>query len=363
LKIGFDAKRAFNNFTGLGNYSRTLLSNLSKFYPENEYHLFTPKVIRNAETQFLLESKFKIHKPQNALDGILWRTAKQSKVINKLGLDIYHGLSHELPFGISEKTKTVVTFHDLIYKIHPELFPGLDAKVYAYKYKSAAQRADKIISISNHTKQDVKKFYGIPDERVEVVYQSLADTFFKIPPQDNKGSYFLYVGSIIQRKGLSLIIKALAQFPLKTRPQLKVVGDGKAYKVKCLRLIEELGLTKHITIIPHLENHDLPDMYDNAIALLLPSAYEGFGIPIIEALFRKIPVITTKSTALEEAAGPGGILISNKDVNALKTAMEEMLDPVKRRSFGDAGFQYVTRHFDSNICTKQVMDIYKSLAK
>ena len=226
MKIGFDAKRVFNNFTGLGNYSRTLVANLQKYYPQHEYHLFTPSITINEETLPFTQSPFIVHQPSGALDSVLWRTARQSKLINKLDLDIYHGLSHELPYGIDDKTKTCITFHDLIYELLPNHFNYWDRKLYQYKYKSATQRTDKIIAISQQTKQDLMATYYIDSSKIDVIYQSLNDSFIVNPIGPQTQDFFLYVGSIIKRKGLLQIIEAMALIPIEHRKQICVIGDG-----------------------------------------------------------------------------------------------------------------------------------------
>ncbi|HCV50011.1 MAG TPA: glycosyltransferase family 1 protein, partial [Saprospirales bacterium] len=127
LKIGFDAKRLFHNRTGLGNYSRTLVRNLQRLYPEHEYHLFTPKISQDSEVLYFLDKeKFIIH-TCNGNFGSFWRSRGVTKEINAVGMDIYHGLSHEIPLNShSLDAKTVVTMHDLIFEYYPEQFGLLD---------------------------------------------------------------------------------------------------------------------------------------------------------------------------------------------------------------------------------------------
>ena len=128
MRIGFDAKRAFNNFTGLGNYSRDTIRILSSFYTQNDYFIYTPIATLNQRLKFLEnQSKIKIRSPEKILDKLFssfWRTKNIINDLKKDKLDIYHGLSHELPIGIENtKIKSVVTIHDLIYLRHPNLFP------------------------------------------------------------------------------------------------------------------------------------------------------------------------------------------------------------------------------------------------
>ncbi|MBC7886238.1 MAG: glycosyltransferase, partial [Saprospiraceae bacterium] len=168
LIIAFDAKRLFNNFTGLGNYSRTLVKNLQTYFPEHEYHLFTPAISKNEETTYFLDKdKFVIHTA--SFNHPLWRSVGIAEEINKLNPDIFHGLSHEIPFGVSKNVTKVVTFHDLIYEKYPEQFGLWDRWMFKLKYRSSAQRADAIVAISDSTKHDLSSLYNIKEQKISVI--------------------------------------------------------------------------------------------------------------------------------------------------------------------------------------------------
>ena len=164
MKIGFDAKRAFSNNTGLGNYSRDSIRILGSFFPNNQYHLYTPKATHNPRLSFLEgQAQYHVHTPtffiHNTFSGI-WRSAMLSKQLQKDEIDIYHGLSHELPKGI-EKTniKTVVTIHDLIFIRYPHFFKPIDRKIYYYKFLHACQIADHIIAVKTCDSRFFYRFF------------------------------------------------------------------------------------------------------------------------------------------------------------------------------------------------------------
>ena len=178
LRIGYDAKRLFNNFTGLGNYSRTLLQDLSEHFPENEYLLFSPKVKKNDRTKpFFDPSKYTIKTAKG--NSTFWRSLGIKKDLENNQIQLFHGLSHEIPFGLQKtKIKSVVTIHDLIFKHYPEQFPFIDRKIYDWKFKYSCENADRIVAISESTKKDIIHFYNIPPEKIEVIYQT-CDALFK----------------------------------------------------------------------------------------------------------------------------------------------------------------------------------------
>ncbi|MBK7010070.1 MAG: glycosyltransferase [Saprospiraceae bacterium] len=177
LIIGFDAKRLFLNDTGLGNYSRTLVKNMMKLYPQHEYHLFTPSIRETSETQIFLNGDCHIHTPGKFEIKAVWRSRGMSKTINAMKLDVYHGLSHELPSGISTATRTVVSMHDLIYEIYPQFFPWYNRWVYRWKYKTSCKKANHVIAISEATRKDLISRYHLDEKQVSVVYQSCGDYF------------------------------------------------------------------------------------------------------------------------------------------------------------------------------------------
>jgi len=369
LIIAFDAKRLFNNNTGLGNYSRTLVRNLQKYYPQHKYHLFTPKIIINDETQYFLDtSKFIIHTPKRS--PFLYRSWLMSREINNLQPDIFHGLSHEIPFGLHKNIKSVVTFHDLIYEKFPSQFGLWDRYAYKIKYKSSAFRSDYILAISQSTKNDLKDIYHLDDRKIHVVYQSCHSDFqlLELPkntllPKKIIGlkDYFLYVGSIIERKGLLDIVKAYSELPTNFQRPFVVVGSGKGHYMQSVHnLIEQYHLKDKFIFLNSISNHQLVIIYDNCFIFIYPSIYEGFGIPIIESLYRKKPVITTTESSLPEAAGPGALLVKPNNVKGI---VESIITLTTQKdtyySKGQRGHEYVKEKFSDDITAKSLMQFYK----
>ena len=241
MNIGFDAKRAYHNQTGLGHYSRTLIHSLARYYPGHEYFLFNPK----ASSVFQLEEE-NIHEilPQtfpSTLFRSAWRSSWVKKDLKKLKIGLYHGLSHEIPIGI-QKTgiRSVVTIHDLIHERFPEQYHPVDVRIYRKKFRYACQHADKVIAISKQTKKDIIEFYKIPENKITVCYQSCNPAFgeqtgdtqkkivqikYSLPPK-----FFLHVASIIERKNLMNICKAVFLLRNELDIPLVVIGDGDKYK-------------------------------------------------------------------------------------------------------------------------------------
>jgi glycosyltransferase involved in cell wall biosynthesis len=373
MKIGFDAKRVFLNNTGLGNYSRDAIRVLSHFFPENKYFLFTPKEHQKNNVSFLNASTNTVTRtPKSFIDMYFtsyWRSKRVVKDLVADKIDLFHGLSHELPLGI-EKTniKTVVSIHDLIFIRYPHLFPAIDRKIYAKKFKSACDRSDKIIAVSKQTKQDVIEFFGIPEEKIDVVYQGCNDVFHHEVPDKTKREvqkkynlpedYILSVGSIEERKNLFTILKTLIELPLQ---KLVVIGNGKDYKMKCVRFIEENNLSDRVLFLAGIDSEEMAAVYQNAQMLIYPSIFEGFGIPILEALFSKIPVISSKDGCFVEAGGSYTKYIDPLSVREMKEAILEIQNSTDlQNTMISKGFEYAQNFTDRNIAAN-LFQVYKTL--
>lgn len=360
LKIGFDAKRLFHNNTGLGNYSRTLVKNLVQFFPQYEVHLFTPSIVENAETSFFLKGNFHIHTSKPYIPDLLWRSAYLNKEIDKLNLDIFHGLSNELPI-LKCSAKTIVTIHDLICELYPDQFAFHDSWIYRQKSRHACKTANKVIAISQSTKNDIINKYKLESSRIEVIYQSINPAYTANNERVSRKKYFLYVGSINERKRLINIIKAMHLMDEDDRRPLLIVGNGNRYKQEAIALAKKCNIYHYLDFRDNIPNEKIIQYYDDAICLILPSVYEGFGIPLAESLYRKIPVITSNTSSLPEAAGPGGILIKPDEITELKNAMMQMFDKEKWENYSLSGYEYVKNKFNAENQACNLDRVYRSL--
>lgn len=373
MKIGFDAKRIFNNTTGLGNYSRSLVSNLQHFFPEQEYHLFSPEA-RHSDyaATFLHSGHFHVHQGKTRLKSY-WRSFSIVKDLVRTGIELYHGLSNELPHNLHrEGIKSVVTIHDLIFKIYPGTYTLSERLIYDRKFRYACLHADRIVAISENTKQDIIRLYDTDPARIEVIYQTCNPLFYtlrsteankevlhllNLPPR-----FFLYVGSVEERKNLKLIIAALQQLPPPERIPLVIVGRGGVYKTACKQLIASLGLEPYFIWLEVQNNLQLQSLYQSAAALIYPSLYEGFGLPVAEALLSKTPVITAATSSLKEAGGPGSFYIDPHDAcNLAETMLRIIQEDPSLPERCEKGYAYAHRTFSPGALTGQLMQLYQTL--
>ncbi len=378
MNIGFDAKRAYHNETGLGHYSRTLITSLSTYYPSNHYFLYNPKPSRAYQLAAnnvleVLPTKF-----IDKLFSAAWRANGVKKELLQNKIDIYHGLSHEIPLGLHHSgIKSVVTIHDLIHKRHPEQYNAIDVKIYDRKFSYACNHADKVIAISEQTKTDIIHFYKIPVEKIAVCYQSCDSIFGNTITENVKATvrekyglpaqYFLYVGSIIERKNLMAICQAMHLLGNEINIPLAVIGKGGKYKTAVKAYIKQQGLESKIIFLSDndaatkLIYQDFPAIYQSAVAMIYPSYFEGFGIPVLEALWSRLPVITSNVSCLPEAGGNAAYYINPLRPEEIATGMKKIFfDTTVAADMKEKGWQHANL-FTQQRCAEGVMDVYKSL--
>jgi len=317
MNIAFDAKRAFTNNTGLGNYTRTLIQGLITFKPNNNYHLFSPKKCPSAFLDFLNScDNVSIIQPPSTFPAIFhstWRSFVIPNSYKKLDVDIFHGLSNELPleFCKNKKTKKIVTIHDLIFVRYPKLYNPVDCRIYATKVKKACKSADLVLAISEQTKRDLIEFYKIPEQKIKVAYQSCNPIFFDRPKENElskfrkefnlPGEFLLYIGTIEERKNLLGLVKAIKQS--KFDIPLVIVGNKKDYFKQVMEYVADNNFSNRLIFLENISTQQLVYLYNLAKIYISSSIFEGFGIPIIEALASKVPVIAHKDSCFPEAGG------------------------------------------------------------
>ena len=371
MRIGFDAKRLYRNFTGLGNYSRAVLRDLGQFFPDQTYHLYTPSIHQTTETRPFLESEtYRTHQYTGRLEW-LWRSYLVVEQLQNDGIDLYHGLSHELPINIQRSgIKSVVTIHDLIFEIYPSTYSALDRQIYHWKFKRACCTADKIVAISESTKRDIVQYYDIDPNKIEVVYQSCHPLFYEALSTEVDRSvlrryqlpseYLLYVGSITERKNLEIVVEAYEQLSPDERIPWVIVGQGKKHQKKLIELINGKGLSRWVIWIDDLtDNRQLRSIYCRAAALIYPSLYEGFGLPVVEALLCRTPVITSRTSSLPEAGGPHSLYVDPQCSDEVAEVIRKLLgDSAHRAAMKQKGYHYATKKFARKIVTKQMINLY-----
>jgi glycosyltransferase involved in cell wall biosynthesis len=360
MRIGFDAKRAFYNRSGLGNYSRSTIGLLQKYFPKNEYFLYTPSVENSIS--FPLDENTKTVTPKGFINKLLntyWRSFKLSKNIKKDKLDIYHGLSNEVPQNANKTgAKIFTTIHDLFFFRYPELFNTADRKIYSQKFKYSAQISNKVIAISEQTKTDIIHYLDIDSDKIEVIYQGCNPIFGKDPGTEKKievaqkynlpKQYILNVGTVEKRKNILTVVKALYQNKIDI--PLIIIGGRTYYQTEIEKYIAEHAMENQVRIYNHVSSEDLPTLYQLSELFIFPSLFEGFGIPILEALNSKTPVITTRGGCFSEAGGQYSVYVKPDSEEEIGAAVLKILsDSAFRNIMIEEGFRYAQKFSEDKI--------------
>lgn len=372
--IGYDAKRIVRNGTGLGSYGRTLVNDLAPIMPDVTLRLYAPDVGRDdLRCQVQSRENVRFCYPRHLrfrLQRDWWRMKGVVKDLRCDGVELYHGLSGELPEGLSAAgIPGVVTVHDLIFLRHPEFYPALDVFFYKLKFRKMLREATRIIAISACTKRDILYYGDFPEDRIDLVYQSCSTRFsqpvspsllvearrkYRLPQR-----YVLNVGTVEVRKNILLGIRAMAKLPADLH--LVIVGRQTKYQKQLDAEIRKLGLGNRIHFLQGVPNTLLPAVYRQAEAFIYPSRYEGFGVPVIEAIQSGLPVVAATGSCLEEAGGPDSLYVDPDDADgaaaAVLSAMENRTGMVERS-------RHYVRRFENQDVASQVLEVYgKALGK
>ncbi|MBL4585634.1 MAG: glycosyltransferase family 4 protein, partial [Flavobacteriales bacterium] len=339
MRVGFDAKRAFLNHTGLGNYSRGVIDLIAKHESVSSVFLYTPKNTDSIISSEILNlEKVTVKTPPALLKGPLssvWRSRLITDELKKDNLDVFHGLSNELPSGIEKVgMASLVTIHDLIFLHYPEFYKAIDRKIYTAKVKHACSVATRIIATSQQTADDLVGLLEVDQSKISVVYQGCDERFENRMKKDEleqvKNEYslpekfILSVGTIEPRKNAKVLVNALSLLD-NTEVKLVLVGRKTDYATEVLKAATSLGLSERVVILDNVSSQQLPSIYQLATVFALPSLMEGFGIPVLEAMTSGVPVVVSEKSCLTEVCGKVGIAIDPNNPSTIAKAINCIL--------------------------------------
>jgi glycosyltransferase involved in cell wall biosynthesis len=291
------------------------------------------------------------------------------KDISGQKLDLFHGLSNELPRNIKESgVKSVVTIHDLIFLRYPHLYKRIDRIFYKNKFLAATRMADKIIAVSEQTRSDLISFFNTDPDKIAVIYQGCSSIFYERTSEEKKNyvreiynlpdKYILYVGTIEERKNLLQLIMARHEFGIDI--PLVVIGRATSYMNRIKKYLEEKSITD-VCFLEQVSHSDLPPIYQMSSVFVYPSSFEGFGIPVLEALNSGVPVIAATGSCLEETGGSHSIYINPENSEEIASALIQVLSSEElRETMITEGYKYAM-NFREEITVRKLMELYKKL--
>ena len=356
MRIAFDAKRAYHNHRGLGNYSRDVIRLMTTYAPDEEYLLFA----RPTERYTFPDTRTIAPKGLWKAFPSLWRSF--GCVGQMKDVDLYWGLSGELPFGIHRTgVKTIVTIHDVIFLRYPDLYSATYRLLFTRKMQYALRVADVIVAISEQTKRDIIDFFGIDARRIQVVYQG-CNNRFREPVTDTKVEetkaryhlperYLLAVGAIEPRKNLRRLIEAMSL--AKINLPLVAVGGKNAYADRLASEAQALGVD--LRYLHDLPFSELPAIYKGAEVFCYPSIFEGFGIPILEAMCVGTPVLTSTGSCFGETGGDAALYADPLNAEEIATQLTKILaDETLREQMRAKGKEQASKFTDEKVANNLI---------
>ncbi len=301
-----------------------------------------------------------------------WRTFRLGRAAAQDRVDVYHGLSHEIPRDLPRSgVPGIVTFHDLLFERYPDLFPAVDRLSYRWRYRWSAEHARKIVAVSGQTRDDLVKWYGVDPEDVTIIPPARDPAFAREAPDALAAGirarlglpreYLLSVGTLEPRKNHRVLIEALALLDSERTPVLVLVGRDGGEATALRKLADARGVGARVLMRHDVGSTELPTVYRGAALFVYPSLFEGFGMPIVEALSASVPVIATAGGCFPEAGGPSTRYVTSTDAVGLAGAIQDILDdPELAMRMRENGRRWADR-FDATVLAAPLLALYHSV--
>lgn len=359
--IGIDARK-LRDF-GIGTYVRNLVEALGRIDHDNQYVLFVGKA-----TPDRLPPNFRLVVERSPLYSLRELTALSWKLL-RLRLDLYHATHYVLPSFVP--CRAVVTIHDIIHLLYPEFLPNRLAFLYAQRMiRRSLHRGARIIAVSQNTKADLMDYFDVDGRKIRVIYNGVEDDFRRPVGAaererwrrqlDLPAEYLLFVGNPKPHKNLPNVLRAYAraQTSHPFEASLVCVGARSGTDFKLRQLAEQLGIASRLRLVGEVPQEALPAIYQGASLFLYPTLYEGFGLPVIEAMAAGVPVITSNGSALREIAEGYAHLVDPLDVTAMAAAIVRCLvDQAHREELIQLGRKRAA-DFDWDQTAEKTRDVY-----
>jgi glycosyltransferase involved in cell wall biosynthesis len=381
LKILIDASGIINKTTGVGQYSLQLLKALAEVDNKNEYFIVLQKELDEKHPIYNLGKmrNFSFIKGNVSAVGPQKQRYYYSLLRrNSYKFDLLHSLNSELPLYCD--IKKVVTIHDLKYLKYPHFFKDfskIKAKYLEYTMKKGAEKADMIIAVSQSTKKDIINILGIEKDKIRVIYEASNLGMYSRKNDDILNSdilkkysiqkpYFLYVGEKRPHKNIEGLIEAFAIFKEKYdqwKTYLVITGRKYSRYQDYINKAEKLGVMDYLIFTGFIPDKHLKSIYSEAEALLFVSFYEGFGIPILEAMECGIPVITSNISSMPEVAGDAALLVNPGNIQKIAAQMNNVMesDSLKKQLI-EKGWKR-NKQFSWELSARETLKVYDEIYK
>jgi glycosyltransferase involved in cell wall biosynthesis len=356
---------------GIGTYTHEVLQRLVKLMPDCEFHFLFD---RQPAPQFLYAKNVKAHvlAPQARHPFLWWWWFEVSvkQWLNSHPCDVF--FSPDSFLSLRTQTPTLLIMHDIAFEHFNDHNSFAVRHYYRHFFPRYARKANHIMAVSEYTRQDIINTYGVAAEKIEVAYCGISDKYHPISEAEKEqcrqqythgAPYFISIGSINPRKNLDNVIRAFDLFKAatQTRHQLVIAGARGWKTGRVFDAFNHSAYRHDIILTGHIQPQELNTLLAGAEALVFPSLFEGFGIPIAEAFKAGVPVITSDISSMPEVAGNAALLVSPQDTKAIAQAMQQMLHPDTRQQLIQAGKERAA-HFSWDTTARSISHRLQQLA-
>lgn len=368
LHVAFDNSFTRGNLAGTGVYASHLLQEIAT-YPDLDVHVFNGVELGTTRKGFAARAV-------RSLANRYGNPVRLSALLRKGNFDLMHGPAFIVPLNCP--CPSVVTVYDLTFRLFPEHFQGRWSKHVASRLPSVLQSVSAVICISEQTKQDLLKFYKIAPDKVHVVYcgvdRSRYHPGIRLDPNwmralGLRDGYILHVGSLAARKNIPVLLRAVAILRSKGKwgnRQVVLAGSktrGLAGASEVYETIQKVGLGDLVILPGHVPDEYVPGLYAQASMLVMPTLYEGFGLPILEAMAAGTPVVASNNSSIPEVAGDAAILVPTGDEQSMADAIEKILDdPSTADQLREKGLLQAAK-FSWQRMGAETIEVYRSVAR
>jgi glycosyltransferase involved in cell wall biosynthesis len=369
MRIGIDATSLPQRPVGAGNYIIQLVRALSQQTSQAHFSVFTQRHgLPLLEVSERSDFQLVVLPDQSPAQRLMWEQTAFPALAARHHLDLLHSLHYTMP--LAYQGRSVVTFHDLTFFLFPRLHTLPKRYFFRLFIHLSRRRAAAIIADSESTRLDAIRLAGVPPSRIHTVLLGVTPDFhpesdvavleavrqkYNLPER-----FLLFVGLLEPRKNLPALLQAFAKLPPQ-QPEVKLVIVGRQgwMYAQTLQLVQSLGLVEKVHFTGYVDQADMPQVYNLAEMAIYPSTYEGFGLPVLEAMACGAPVITSNVSSMPEIAGEAGVLVPPGDISALGQAIEHLLsDPAERQRRSALGLERAAR-FTWQRTAAQTLEVYK----
>lgn len=373
MRIGIDVSPLVaSQRTGVQTCILNAMKGLAKLDTENEYFLYSNRDFDNPIENDRWHKR--IGWGLTARIAICWLQTQLKQLVEEDDIDLFWGAYHFLPLFLDRSVKSVLTIYDLVYHFYPSTLTVRSVWSHRVFTERSIRKANKIMAVSESTANDLKRVFNISDRKIQVIPPGVDLGFFRPYPRESaqrylaerygvSEDYILCIGAIEPRKNLAALFRAYARLCRGSRVvhQLVIAGARGWKNSHLFTLVSKLNIENRVRFLGYVPDKDLPKLYSAANVFVYPSIYEGFGLPLVEAMACGCPVIASDNSSLPEVVGDAGLLVETNNISELSITIEKVLfDKSLQDSMAERGIERA-KMFDQRGCSERVYELLQKL--